>query len=103
MTTTASKIDFERLIFRLERNHRCVLRLAKNLNSYKYEPKNYECFARLRELKADFSNLADKQMALFDQIQHHSLTFEDATEKVEDSIKQYHELEKEMAEYLLGL
>ena len=57
----------------------------------------------MRELKADFSNLADEQMALFDQIQHHSLKFEDATQKVEDSIKLYHELEKEMAEYLLGL
>ncbi|MEM1259873.1 MAG: hypothetical protein AAGC45_04605 [Bacteroidota bacterium] len=103
MTTTESKLNFERLIFRLERNHRCVLRLAKNLNSYKYEPKNYECFARLSELKAAFSVLAKKQMALFDQIQHHSLPFGDATEKVEDSIKQYHGLEKKMAEYLLGL
>lgn len=103
MTATESKLNFERLILRLERNHRCVLRLAKNLNSYKYEPKNYECFSRLRELKAAFSVLAKGQMALFDELQHGPLQFTDAVEKVEDSIKQYHGLEKEMAEYLLGL
>ena len=103
MTTTEPKLDFEQLILRLERNHKCVLHLTKNLNSYKYEPKNYECFTKLRELKTAFSLLAEKQMVLFDEIQHNSLQFNDAVEKVENSIKQYHELEKGMAEYLLGL
>lgn len=103
MTTTEPTLDFEKLIFRLERNHKCVLRLAKKLNSYTYEPKNYECFIKLRELKTGFSMLAQKQMVLFDQIQHNALQFKDASEKVENSIQQYHELEKGMAEYLLGL
>ena len=103
MASTESKLDFEQLIFRLERNHRCVIRLAKNLNSYKYEPKNYECFTKLRNLKTAFSILAKKQMVLFDEIQHHSLQFHDAFEKVEDSIKQYHKLEKDIAKYLLDL
>ncbi|MEO0571670.1 MAG: hypothetical protein AAF039_08190 [Bacteroidota bacterium] len=73
------------------------------MNSYKYEPKNYECFARLRELKTAFSILAKRQMVLFDELQDHSLQFNDAVEKVDDSITQYHGLEREMAEYLLGL
>ena len=103
MTATESKLDFEQLVFRLERNHKCVLRLAKNLNSYKYEPKNYECFTKLRELKTSFSNLAEKQMELFDSIQHHLLTFEVAKNAVDLSIKRYHELEKGMAKYLLEL
>ena len=103
MTSTQPKLDFEQLVFRLERNHKCVLRLEKNLNSYKYEPKNYECFVKLRELKTAFSKLAKKQMVLFDEIQHHSLQFNDALERVENSIKQYHKLEKGLATYLLDL
>lgn len=103
MTTTTSKIAYEQLVLRLERNHKCVLDLAKNLNSYKYEPKNYECLVKLRELKMAFSDLASKQMVLFDEIQHDSLRFEMATAMVEDSIKEYQSLEKDMAEYLLSL
>lgn len=103
MTTTQPKLDFEQLTLRLERNHRCVLRLAKNLNSYRYEPKNYDCFTKLRELKSSFSNLAEQQMELFDKIQHHLLTFEVAEKAVDLSIKRYHELEKGMAKYLLEL
>jgi hypothetical protein len=103
VTTTASKLDFEQLILRLERNHQCVLRLSKNLNSYTYEPKNYDCFTRLRELKTSFSDLASKQMELFDKIQHSALTFDVAQEAVEQSIKQYRALEKGMAKYLLEL
>lgn len=50
VTAKESKSTQDSLIFRLERNHQRVLRLAKNLNSYRYEPKDYECFVRLRDL-----------------------------------------------------
>jgi hypothetical protein len=103
MTTVRSKFDFEQLSLRLERNHQCVLRLSKNLNSYTYEPKNYECFTRLRELKSAFSDLAEKQKELFDKMQHQLVTIDVAREAVEQSIEHYHKLEKGMAKYLLDL
>ena len=85
MPTTESKKDLEQLILRLERNHQCVLRMTKALNSYRYEPKNYECFIKLRELKSAFSRLAQDQLSLFDEIQHQSLQFNVAAEMVEKS------------------
>jgi len=99
VTTTESKIELEQLIFRLERNHRCVLRTRKNLNSYRYEPKDYECFVKLRDLKTAFSKLAKNQLVLFDEIQHRSLQFNVAAQMVEDSIQEYHKLEKVVATY----
>ncbi len=103
MTTAETKFDFEQLILRLERNHQCVLRLSRNLNSYKYEPRNYDCFTRLRELKSSFAALAKKQMALFDKIQSQSLSFDKAVQNVNSSIQDFHNLEKQMAAYLLDL
>ncbi len=97
------EIDFEQLIVRLERNHRSVLRHAKDLNSYRFEPKNYECFTKLRELKAAFSILGKAQMSLFDQIQHKLVSIDKASQQVEESIREYQRLEKRLAEYLLSL
>lgn len=103
MPITESKKDFEQLIFRLERNHQCVLRTKNDLNSYRFEPKNYECYKKLQELKGGFSKLAENQLVLFDKIQHQSLQFDVAMKKVEESLGKYHELEKIMKAYQLEL
>lgn len=103
MTSSETLKDFEQLVFRLERNHKCVLRLSKSLDSYKYEPKNYDCFIKLRELKNSFSDLAKQQMTLFDAIQHQTIKFKIAVERVDHSIERFQQLEKGMAEYLLTL
>ena len=103
VTAKESKSTQDSLVLRLERNHQCVLRLAKNLNSYRYEPKDYECFVRLRDLKTSFTALAKKQMLLFDEIQYKNLPFPQITERVEATIKEFHRLEKDMASYLLQL
>lgn len=103
MTATEAKNDFDLLIFRLERNHKCVLRMSKNLNSYKYEPKNYDCFLKFRELKGMFQQLAEDQMVLFDLIQHKELDLQTAVQKVDASLQRFNTLEKEMAAYLLSL
>lgn len=103
VTSTDTVKDFEQLIVRLERNHQCVLRLSKNLNSYKYEPRNYECFVELRELKSSFADLALQQRTLFDAIQNQSLKFSEAIKRVDESISQFQRLEQVMAKYLLSL
>lgn len=103
MTATDTTKDFEQLLVRLERNHTCVLRLTQNLNSYRYEPKNYECFVKLRELRTGFSKLAEEQKMLLYSIKHHTMDFEVALDQVEKSIKKSNGLEQGMAAYLLEL
>lgn len=93
--------DFDQLVIRLERNHKWVLRLARKLNSYKYEPRNYECFIRLRDLRSGFNELAQDQMVLFDEIQHRNLIFENAEKKIDTLLHRFHQLENDMASYIL--
>lgn len=103
MDTSIVKKDLEQLALRLNRNHTCVLRLSKNLTSYKYEPNNYECFIRLRELKNDFSVLAEEQQTLLESMQSDGTPFEKAEMEVEASLKKFAALEQRMAAYLLDL
>lgn len=100
MTGIESKLESEQLIFKLERNHRCVLRWAKDLNSYRFEPRNYEGYVKLRELKRAFVDLTEKQSRIIDAMHYQNVPLQEASEEVEDSIQQYHSLERAIAEYL---
>ena len=91
----------DQLVVRLERNHKCVLRLARKLNSYKYEPRNYDCFIRLRDLRAGLTALGNDQMQLFDAMQHRNLSFDDAEKQLNLLMHRYQQLESDMAGYIL--
>ncbi|NQZ43608.1 MAG: hypothetical protein HRT65_04805 [Flavobacteriaceae bacterium] len=103
MTQTSSKEAVEHLLIRLERNHQCVLRMAKNLNSYRYEPKDYEGFLVFRDLKFDVNELAAQQMQLFDRLHETDTSVLDrATTEVDDLFDRFAAIEKAMASYLLN-
>ena len=93
--------DIDRLVVRLERNHQYVLRLARKLNSYKYEPRNYDCFIRLRDLRTGFDALAKDQMQLFDAMQHRNLNYADSEKQLHSLMHRFRQLESDMAAYVL--
>ena len=101
VTTTETTKDLDQLVVRLERNHRCVLRQLQNINSYRYEPKDYECFVRLQDLRAGIKQLAEDQMLLFDRLQRKAFSLEEAIQKVNDLLARFKILESELASYLL--
>jgi len=102
MTTTTKGIkDLDQLVVRLERNHKSVLRQIKKMNSYRYEPKDYECFIRLRDIRLNLKQLAESQMDLFDNLQRNRYDFDDATERVEELLLRFKESESELVRYLI--
>ncbi|MDT0607624.1 hypothetical protein [Croceitalea rosinachiae] len=101
MTTVGAIKDLDQLVVRLERNHRCVLRQINKMNSYRFEPKDYECFIRLRDLRLSLKQLSQDQMNLFDQLQRNTYQFNEATELVEEVLQRFKKIEGELASYLL--
>ncbi|MEM6542342.1 MAG: hypothetical protein AAF634_14360 [Bacteroidota bacterium] len=93
--------DFDQLVIHLERNHTCVLRLTHKLASYKYEPRNYECFIQLRDLRSGLQVLAEDQMQLFDSIQHRDTSLENARKDINRILRRFRELESVMTAYIL--
>jgi len=102
MTAISGIKDLDQLVVRLERNHKCVLRLSQKMNSYIYEPKDYECFIKLRELRMGLKELANRQMELFDELQRNVYDFKEAVKNVEDLLKRFANLERDLASYLLN-
>lgn len=103
METTATLNDTDQLVIRLERNHRCVLRMVRKLNTYQFEPKSYDGFVKLRDIKSGFENLAKEQMLLFNELQNQSLKFKPALDKVKSSLKKFNVLEQKVAAYILDM
>lgn len=101
MNTTKSIKEQDSLIVRLERNHQCVLRQIQNMNSYRFEPKDYECFVRLHDLKINFKQLEQDQVLLFDKLHHNTHKVTKATELVEEILERFKKIESELASYLL--
>ncbi|TKD66005.1 hypothetical protein [Flavobacterium sp. ASW18X] len=101
MNTSATINDTDQLVMRLERNHRCVLRMVRKLNSYQFEPKNYDGFVKLQDIKSGFENLAKEQMLLFNELQNQNLHFYPALDKVKASLKKFNVLEQKVAAYIL--
>ncbi|MBT8187547.1 MAG: hypothetical protein HKP38_00650 [Croceitalea sp.] len=98
---TSNQLD--QLVIRLERNHQCILRMAKKLSSYRYEPKNYEGFIKLRELRMGFKALIDDHRLAFEALNRKALEKYEAHDRVNALLTRYQDLEKEMAAYILDL
>ncbi|GMN05158.1 hypothetical protein MTsPCn5_05460 [Croceitalea sp. MTPC5] len=101
MTVTSDIKDLDQLVVRLERNHKCVLRLSKKMNSYIYEPRNYECFIRLRDLRVSLKELAKDHMQLFNELQHEDYDFKEAVKNVEGLLKRFKKFDRDLAQYVL--
>ena len=101
MTATGAIKDLDQLVVRLERNHQCVLRQIQKMNSYRYEPKDYECFIRLRDLRLNLQELSENQIKLFDTLHENTLELNQAVKLVEDVLNRFKQLETELASYLL--
>jgi len=101
LSTASSIKDIEQLTIRLKRNLQCVQQSKKLLNSYRYEPKNYEGFMAFKELKQGFAALVDAHLSVLDDLKYTPQSYEVAEEKVSEILSQYGLLEKKMGNYLL--
>ena len=86
---------------RLERNHQSVLRLLEQMNSYRYEPRSYEGFVRLQDIRMGLRALAAEQRLLLETIQGALEDGETAQVKAEKCIGTFRALEKDIAAYRL--
>ncbi|BFP43120.1 hypothetical protein FGF1_39650 [Flavobacteriaceae bacterium GF1] len=103
MTTDNIATNLDELTMKLERNHRQVLHLIKKLCSYRYEPKNYDCYIKLRDLQKGFKDLASDQMQLFDKIQQHGVNATEAKQLMDEAATRFIVLEKLTAQYILDI
>ena len=99
----SAKIDakFNDQLIRLKRNHKNLLCLNSKMNSYRYEPKNYECFIRLRDLRQRLNEMVTAQTNLIDRISQKNIDGKAAIAMVLSAIKDYQQLDGEVASYLL--
>ena len=102
MDVQTANNDYDQLVFRLERNHRCVLRMVRKLNSYQFEPKSPQGFDKIKEIKQGFNQLAKDQLLLFNNLQKQLLDPETAYEQVKLSLKKFNLMEQKVAAYILG-
>ncbi len=101
MTTTGTKKDLEQLVIRLERNHESVLRLRNKMNSYRYEPKDYECFIKLRNLRSNIKELIRDERLLIDQLKGEAIEFKESNALIDTILMRYKQLDADIAGYLL--
>lgn len=99
----SAQIDakFNDQLIRLKRNHKNLLCLNSKMNSYRYEPKDYECFMRLRELRQRLNDMVMAQAKLMDDIAHKEIDGQKRMELVVKAIEDYQDLDGKVAAYLL--
>ena len=99
----SAKIDakFNDQLIRLKRNHKNLLRLNAKMNSYRYEPKDYACFIRLRDLRQRLNEMVTTQANLIERLSQKNTNSKEATAQVVSAIKDYQQLDGEVAAYLL--
>ena len=100
MTTEIIK-SLDELMLRLERNHKSTLRLQGIANSYRYEPKNYECFLIIRRLRTNLNQLIQDQITLIDQFKEQSIGVKESHTLIDAMLLRYKQLDSEIAGYLL--
>ena len=100
MTTEIIK-SLDDMMLRLERNHKSTLRLQGIVKSYRYEPKNYECFLIIRRLRTNLDQLTLDQKTLIDQLKEQSVDVKESHTLIDAMLLRYKQLDSEIAGYLL--
>ncbi|WP_036385107.1 hypothetical protein [Muricauda sp. MAR_2010_75] len=91
----------QELLVRLERNNKVVQRLSKKLTSYTCEPNNPSCFEKLYEIKNSFKVFAKQHADIVAQLKTKKDESPGLDQKIEQHLKRFKQLEKDIAGYLL--
>ncbi len=92
------KPDIESGLIRLQREHKTVTRLLTNIKSYKMEPKNYDCFMLMQQLKNNLMALYWDQRSFLDSA--HALDEKETQRKLTVFCRQFKKIEEHFADYL---
>lgn len=100
MSVAEANVGFEAVLLRLQREHKTVARLLIKMKSYRMEPKSYDCFLLMQELKNDLTALYWDQKLTMDNTS--ATTVENQlTQKAKSFSIRFSRIEQKVAEYLL--
>lgn len=99
--TTEISIQIDVFRRRLERENQTVLRFLRKVRSYRFEPKDYNCFRLLQQLRTELKELSIEQSNMLDTFSSSSSFGGTILEEMQKLSKRHKELEKKMADYLL--
>lgn len=102
-TTTENFTPIETLKVRVERDHKSVSRLLLKLRSYRFEPKDYECFQLFQRIKTDLISLSEDQVKSIDDLKKQQVISESFKGEIEGLLQRFKQVEQRLAEYLVKL
>ncbi len=85
---------------RLERISRDLLQLRYKLSSYTCEPRTYNLYERIEDLRIRLENLRSANLEILTSLKEHRQTIEDNVERVKEQYREFRELEKGIADYM---
>ncbi|WP_422351617.1 hypothetical protein [Flagellimonas sp.] len=100
--TKNCKDSIQDLLVRMERNNNIIQRLAKKINSYTCEPRDYSCFEKLYELKQSFKTYTGQQNRIMDLIKQKRGEAKSLKADIQLHLERFKKLEQDIAAYLLA-
>ncbi|MDT0539769.1 hypothetical protein [Croceitalea sp. P059] len=88
---------------RLKRNYNRALNLQRKMTSYRYEPKDYEGFIRLRNLRTELKDLTLDQLELLQKVKEQQFDFKTSETIFETIFLRYKQLDRDIARYVLDI
>lgn len=101
MTLVTDNLDLEVALQRLQREHDTIGRLLSSLKSYRLEPKNYDCFVLLQDIRHNLTSLFWDQKFT---IKHEPKTNDNRLlERLKILFTRFKQVEQQVASYLLRM
>lgn len=102
MTSTSDGIrkDVNQLMMKLERNQSIIFQYLKQLNSYRCEPTDYQCFLQVGQLKGGLKELAAEQQELITKTNRSAKGNDKLFQTIEHLLGRFQQLETDMTQYL---
>ena len=100
-TNANNHVTINQIRYRLERNHNKLQSLIVKLNSYKCEPRDYNCFERLYSIQDDIRNFKKQHSKLQAEFRIGRYGSEESLAKLmRDQMNGFKELEDKIGAYL---
>lgn len=87
-------------MMKLERNQSIVFQYLKQLNSYRCEPTDYQCFLQVGRLKQGLKELAAEQQELITKTNRSAKGDDNLFDTIENFLERFQQLEGDMTQYL---
>ncbi|AKA36387.1 hypothetical protein [Flagellimonas lutaonensis] len=99
-TSDSIKKNVNQLMMKLERNQSIVFQYLKQLNSYRCEPTDYQCFLQVGRLKQGLKELAAEQQELMTKTNRSAKGDDKLLQTIEHLFERFQQLESDIAQYL---